>query len=75
MLFTIYSSEGDEVLSVKVARRLRITYQGAMEKVKKRHGVNSYRREVECALQATTGYKLRTCMEKENKKRGGPKVM
>ncbi len=28
MLFTIYSSEGDEVLALKVARRLRLTYQG-----------------------------------------------
>ena len=28
MLFTIYSSEGDEVLSLKVARRMRLTYQG-----------------------------------------------
>lgn len=31
MLFTVYSSEGDEVLAVKVARRLRVTYQGSGE--------------------------------------------
>lgn len=36
MLFTIYSSEGDEVLSVKIAKRLRLTYQGVNEKDKKR---------------------------------------
>lgn len=40
-----------------------------MEKIKQRHGVNSYRREVECSLQATTGYKLRTCLDTEAKKR------
>ena len=36
MLFTIYSSEGDEVLSLKISRRLRLTYQGQTEKEKKR---------------------------------------
>jgi len=28
MLFTAYSAEGDEVLAIKIARRLRMTYQG-----------------------------------------------
>ena len=36
MLFTIYSSEGEEVLSLKISRRLRLTYQGAVAKQKKR---------------------------------------
>ena len=37
MLFTIYSSEGDEVLSLKVARRMRLTYQGDLsEKERKK---------------------------------------
>jgi len=28
MLFTAYSTEGDEILALKIARRLRMTYQG-----------------------------------------------
>ena len=30
MLFTAYSSEGHEVLSLKIARRLRVQYQGEL---------------------------------------------
>lgn len=36
MLFTIYSSEGEEVLSLKIARRLRFQYQGTFDNNKKR---------------------------------------
>ncbi len=40
------------------------SYQGK----KKRRGVNSYRREVECILGVDTVYKVRRCIEKENKR-------
>ena len=40
-----------------------------MESIKVRYGVNSYRREIECALQATTGYQLRTCFATEERRR------
>lgn len=40
-----------------------------MEGVKKRHGVNSYRREVECLLGVDTSYKVRTCIETEERRR------
>lgn len=41
MLFTVYSSEGDEVLSVKIARRLRVAFQGqSNEKTKLKFGYN-----------------------------------
>ncbi len=36
MLFTVYSSEGDEVLALKVGRKLRLSYQGEREGEKKR---------------------------------------
>ena len=42
-----------------------------MEKVKKRAGVNSYRREADCANAATTSYKLRVCIQHAEKKRSG----
>jgi hypothetical protein len=35
---------------------------------KTRRGVNSYRREVECILGSDTVYKIRRCMEAENKR-------
>ena len=38
-----------------------------MENVKSRWGVNSYRREVECSKTANTSYKLRQCIEGEEK--------
>lgn len=40
-----------------------------MQQQKKRHGVNSYRREVECILSVNTAYKIRTCQDKENARR------
>lgn len=45
-----------------------------MENVKNRHGVNSYRREVECAKTADTSFKMRACMKKEEKRRDGPEI-
>ena len=36
VLFTIYSSEGDEVLSVRIAKRLKVTYQGSLTGRKER---------------------------------------
>ncbi len=36
MLFTVYSSEGDEVLALKVGRKLRLSYQGEQSGEKKR---------------------------------------
>ena len=35
VLFTIYSAEGEEVMSLKVARRLRLTYRGQLDNSKK----------------------------------------
>lgn len=35
---------------------------------KKRRGVNSYRREVECVLASDTQYKIRTCQDKEERR-------
>ena len=32
VLFTIYSAEGEEILSLKIARRLRLMYQGQLDK-------------------------------------------
>lgn len=36
MLFTIYSSEGDEILSLRIARRLKLTLQSQMSREKRR---------------------------------------
>jgi len=48
--------------------------QERMEKVQKRYGVNSYRREAECLNAADTPYQMRQCFEKEGKFRSGPDV-
>lgn len=45
-----------------------------MEKVQARHGVNSYRREADCAHGVDTSYKLRACIKKSEKKRSGAKI-
>lgn len=45
-----------------------------MDGVKRQFGVNNYRREVECALEATTAYKLRQCFAASDKDRDGVQV-
>jgi hypothetical protein len=66
----------------KVCAQLANVYQGHMDPPKflkeratcvehfaarkKRHGVNSYRREAECILAATKVYDARECSEKED---------
>lgn len=40
-----------------------------MKNTKKRYGVNSYRREVQCFLESNTSFKIRTCIDTEARRR------
>lgn len=63
-LIKVYGDDADKPRFLEDIDKCVESYKGK----KKRRGVNSYRREVECVLGSETVYKVRRCMEKENKR-------